>query len=387
MKIAWVIEQMNTSNGGKETSTAQVVGALADAGHEVVILCQKGSWSHPGVTVNQLGVRGPTRRAQAANFASDVVSAVNAGGFDIVHTVTPVNGANVYQLRSGSIPGQIEAGSRRWGRLGFVRKMLAPLSLRRALLGRIEKQMAAQPGVKFLPVSRMVAQELAQHYGLGSQVCVVYNAVSGPSVSPDQRAKWRRELRARIGASDDAVVFVTAANNMLLKGVPQTLRHFARWRDESARKAPARLVVIGDESARRMGRLAARLGVKDEVVFVPHVDDVFPWYSAADACILLSWYDPCSRVVLEALRWGLPSITTVYNGAAEALARGGGIVVSSPEDARAVVAAMAELADPSHRRRRIEACESCVEEISIEHHVARLLEVYESLVRRRIQQM
>ena len=174
---------------------------------------------------------------------------------------------------------------------------------------------------------------------------------------------------------------------MLLKGVPQTLRHFARWRDESARKAPARLVVIGDESARRMGRLAARLGVKDEVVFVPHVDDVFPWYSAADACILLSWYDPCSRVVLEALRWGLPSITTFYNGAAEALARGGGIVVSSPEDARAVVAAMAELADPSHRRRRIEACESCVEEISIEHHVARLLEVYESLVRRRIQQM
>ena len=47
------------------------------------------------------------------------------------------------------------------------------------------------------------------------------------------------------------------------------------------------------------------------------VEDAAPYYAAADAFALPTWYDSCSLVVLEALASGLPVITTTHNGASE----------------------------------------------------------------------
>ena len=112
------------------------------------------------------------------------------------------------------------------------------------------------------------------------------------------------------------------------------------------------------------------------MVFVGPTDEIHQWYAAADACVLLSWYDPCSRVVLEATRWGIPSITTVYNGASEILADGAGIIVGSPKDRRAVAAAMEELADPHRRAMRARACLDVAERLSMDRHVEELLKIY-----------
>ena len=92
--------------------------------------------------------------------------------------------------------------------------------------------------------------------------------------------------------------------------------------------------------------------------------------------MLLSWYDPCSRVVLEAVRWGIPVITTAYNGAAEVLADGAGIVIASPDETDAAAAAMASLADAGERRRRSDACRAVAERVSIDRHVEGLLAAY-----------
>jgi UDP-glucose:(heptosyl)LPS alpha-1,3-glucosyltransferase len=97
--------------------------------------------------------------------------------------------------------------------------------------------------------------------------------------------------------------------------------------------------------------------------------------------ILLSWYDPCSRVVLEATRWGVPSITTTYNGAAEVLAQGCGIVVESPLDIQGAVAAMEKLADPSLRAQMSRKCLSASPRLSIERHVDELIRCYQEVFR------
>lgn len=377
MKIAWVIERMDTARGGRETSTAQVVKALASQGHDVTILCQSGSWAHPGVQVKSLGARGRFRHQRAMSFSADVRAMAATMGFDIVHAVTPVMGANVYQPRGGTIPGQRLASARR-RRSTRLHSMLEPMNLCRRVMSSLERQIVGDPRVKCLAVSEMIAEEFRRFYSRSQGVSVIYNAVCKGDVN--LREQWRDEYRRRLGVGDDTTVFVTAATNFELKGIPQALNHFAAWRAGVGKGKDAKFVAIGADPGRGIIRLVRRLGILDDVAFFPRVDSMFPWYSAGDVCVLLSWYDPCSRVVLEAIRWGLPAITTAYNGAAETLARGGGIVVSSPDDPT-VVDAFEELSDPATRARCAQECERVENKISLDQHVENLLGAYAELMR------
>ena len=130
-------------------------------------------------------------------------------------------------------------------------------------------------------------------------------------------------------------------------------------------------------------RLASQLGIAHLVVFEPPTKEIFRWYSAADALVLLTWYDPCSLTVLEAARWGIPSLTTVFNGAREALGESAGIVVDGPRDTRGILSALDELADPARRGRRAMACRPLGEYLGMDRHADEVLEVYEEVCQRR----
>ena len=141
-------------------------------------------------------------------------------------------------------------------------------------------------------------------------------------------------------------------------------------------------MIVGRDLVEGYQRLAGMREVGSQVVFAPPSEEVFSWYAAADACVLLSWYDPCSRVVLEATRFGLPSITTRFNGAAEILAGGRGIVVDSPRDTNAIVSAMAVMTDPTRRAEMAAACEDVSGQLSMDRHVEQLLAAYEEVAGR-----
>ena len=383
MKIALVIEHMDTARGGREVSTGQIAAGLASRGHEVTILCRRAAWEHPGVAVRPLGTGGLLRVSKLRQFIAAVQREIAGGYFDIVHSTLPVPGANVYQPRGGTIPGQTAASLRRRNVIGrLAAKGLAGANLCRSFLGGLERSVVLQDYVLCLAVSGMIQEEFAAFYGRRHNVRVVYNGADVPDSDSPQRADWRQRRRFELGVRQQDVVFLTVATNFELKGVAQAILAFARWHDNHRPGGmQGRLVVVGRDYVEGYQRIAGVRNVGGEVVFAPATPDIFPWYAAADACVLLSWYDPCSRVVLEATRWGIPSITTVYNGAAEVLASGGGIVVSSPKDTAAVASAMAELADPSLRARRADACRSVADKLSMDRHVEELLAAYEDVLR------
>jgi glycosyltransferase involved in cell wall biosynthesis len=76
---------------------------------------------------------------------------------------------------------------------------------------------------------------------------------------------------------------------------------------------------------------------------------------------------------------GVPAITTRYNGAAEILADGAGMVVDSPRDIGQVAGAMQLLADPQASGEYREACTRAAERVSMARHVESLLDVYRKL--------
>jgi len=399
MKIALVIERMDAARGGRETSTAQLADALARAGQDVTILCQSGQ-APSGVQLRVLPARGLTRRARLQHFA-DAIAAI-AGEFDIVHAMLPLPSANVIQLRSGTVPGQAAAARRRRGPvLGPLLDALTPFNRQRRFMGRLEARQMADPRVLMLPVSQMVADEIARHYGRRDNVRVIYNAVTPPPIPPSRQRELRQQLRSQLNLTDDETLFLIVAKNYVLKGVAETIEAFARWHRQASRQTspqasqpPAprrgRLIVIGRDRVECEGyiRHAAMRGVGHACHFLGHDPDVARWYAAADVNILLSWYDPCSRVVLEAACLGLPSITTAQNGAAEILTENetdssitAGIVVDSPHDTNGIVAAMHALSDPTTRATMREKCLALIPKLAMSRHVEELLDAYQTVAR------
>ncbi len=390
MRIAFIIERMDVARGGRERSTAEVAEALARRGHQVTVVCQDGSWKPEGVEVRRLGRRGGTRAGRLRGFVADVQEHLLGSDYDIAHATLPVPGANVYQPRGGTVPAQRDAA---WARRTWLGQLLAVFGERfnahRRVMDQLEQEVVADPGVLCLAVSEMVALEFAQYYGRGGRLRVVYNGVAVPDPNLPQRARWRRDRRREIGADDDALVLLTVATNFELKGVLETIEAFARLcgthvlggsRRRSGPPPDARLVVVGRHQPEFYSQRAGVHDLGEQVFFFGPTEDVFEWYAAADAVVLLSWYDPCSRVVLEAIRWGIPSITTASNGAAEKLEDGAGVVVGSPRDTAGVVAAMERMADPEARREMAAACRAVADEVGVERHVEELLAAYAQLL-------
>lgn len=380
MKIALVIERMDPSRGGREMSTAQIASGLAARGHDVTILCQQAAWEDATpVRIRAFGAKGQSRSDRLRLFVADVQDQIRRETCDIVHAMLPLPGANVYQPRGGTMPAQARASLRR--RRGLDRLLARvgrSFDLFRRQLAFLEYQVVRDERVGCLCVSRMVADELEQFYHRTENVRVIYNAVALPDVDADRRRQWREQTREQLSIPASAVALLSAATNPVLKGVGEAIEAFARWQSETETEGHLVLLVPDDG---KYAAQARRLGVGDRVHLVGLQRDIWPWLAATDLCVLLSWYDPCSRLVLEATRWGIPSITTRFNGAAEVLESGGGIVVDSPAAIEAVAGGMAELARADAQTRAQAACREVAAGLSMDRHIDECLDAYREIAR------
>ena len=108
------------------------------------------------------------------------------------------------------------------------------------------------------------------------------------------------------------------------------------------------------------------------------------FYHAADICVHPTYYDPCSRVVLEALSAGVPCITTRYNGAAEVIRNGvHGYVLDSPDDVAGLALTIRRLGDPKRRKACAAAAEQLRPRLSMQRHAAATLRLYKEILARR----
>ena len=264
MRIALVIERLDLSRGGREASTAQIAAGLVARGCDVTVLCQSGSWTCDGVTVRELGTRGVLRVERLRNFINDVQEDIQSQKYDIVHATLPVPGANVYQPRGGTIPGQRQAARRRRAvPLALVAGLADGLNLRRREMAKLEREVVADDNVLCLAVSEMVAKEFADHYDRTRGVRVIYNGVEVPDPTHEQWAHHRQRLRFTMDLGRGDAIFLTVARNFRLKAIDQAIIAFAKWYHLPYRTTDGRLVVVGRDVVEGYQRFA---GLREVVV-------------------------------------------------------------------------------------------------------------------------
>lgn len=374
MNIGVVIECFNPRRGGAEQWTWQFVQQLLARGHQVHVVSQQFAEEAGQLPIvpHALGrIPGRVCLAQAVDARLDQLS------LDVVHDMGVGWRCDLFHSHDGSRFAQWEQKLRllpAWARPG--KRALTHLLPRYREFRRLMARQFANPDSLVLALSQMVARDYEHYHGVPRErIRLVYNGVDTQRFSPHHRAEHRRQIRARLGVADDEVLFLFVGHDFARKGLATAIRALGHLR---ADRRPVRLVVVGGKPVGTYKRLADRCGVRSQVVFAGSVADPIPYYAAADAYVLPTFYDPCSLGVLEAAASGLPSITTSLNGASELLTDGvDGYLLADPADDYGLAVPMQWLLDPVLRQRMGEAAR----QLALQHTLERNCDQIEAIYR------
>jgi UDP-glucose:(heptosyl)LPS alpha-1,3-glucosyltransferase len=384
--VALIIERTITALGGAERSIAELAGELANQGIDVRILAAAGQSSS---LCTALCSPNPLERTSYRVFEQALRSHLSQNHYDIIHSVLPFEFADIYQPRGGSYREAMlqNAESFNCPVMRFWKRSSHVLNFRRTAFLRAEKKLCL-PGrtTMVAALSDYVRQQFVKHYGLSDQrVALIPNGIQvNRAVDVSYADAFRRDMLSRLSSDirPNAVIFFFAANNFRLKGLRQLILAFARA-NQNPLPAPGVLVIAGSDKFASYRKLASSLGVESRIVFCGPQKDAFSALSVCDAAILPSWYDPCSRFILEALALAKPVITTRLNGAGEQYqANRHGFIVDNPASTEAIADAIRALCDGQIRSSFAQAIQQdgLKDEISITRHVGQLRRVYDIIL-------
>lgn len=406
MRVAIVQESVDPRRGGAETSVREMALELGRLGVEVTLVTSAGSEvpaaepaTGPGEAVRTHGVptEAKSKLRRTVMFVHGADQYCRDNRFDVVHAVTPCPCADVYQPRGGTYVETIRrtlARSRHplWN---AVKAMLRRFNLRQRFLLKLEREMLTRADPPCVAcVSDYVRRQVLQAYpGVGPRATVVFNGVSLEPLRDEQAGAARRRWRAHAGLTSDAptqapiVLFV--AHNFRLKGLPELLNALALPQTVAgnagqALRGTAHLIVAGRGRPEACERRARRLGIAARVHFVGAAP-VNELLAAADVLCHPTWYDPCSRVVLEAIVAGVSVVTTRWNGAAEILQPGvNGWIVDEPDDHHCLAGALEAALATVHVRATLGSPGDIRNPMpTMRRHVQALLDLYAQVCRRK----
>jgi UDP-glucose:(heptosyl)LPS alpha-1,3-glucosyltransferase len=326
-----------------------------------------------------------TRVRQSVTFAHRVRRLLANDAFDVVHAISPCLGSDIYQPRGGTVAETIRRNlaTRRGVPGRSLKRLGSRLNMKQRYMLALERRLfgtGKRPTV--VAISDYVVRQLKEHYGLPEdRIRKIYNGVDADKVSAQQRADNRRALRREFDIAEDDLLVLLVAHNFRLKGVRCWMEGLAKMLRQG--ESNIRSLVVGKGDSQSWHRLAARLGIRRVLTFTGPSDRVPLYRHAADILVHPTYYDPCSRVVLEGMVSGLPCITTRWDGAAEMIEDGrNGYVLQEPDDMDGLIERVRRLRDVDVRGRMGRTAQAIADHVSMAGHAASMMSLYEVLARR-----
>jgi UDP-glucose:(heptosyl)LPS alpha-1,3-glucosyltransferase len=384
VRVGLVIDDLDPRRGGMSQWCWQFAAEVVKRGYELHVISQSfgGGSLSPRVACHTM----PKTKSRCA-FAEAASEISRNLALDVVHDMGLGWHFDIFQPHGGSYPA--------WAarRLDFypawVRYSKRPIDAMMPRHRDFDRHWRRQYGdcprseTTFVALSKMVADDFVRLHGIRpEQIKIVYNGVDCRRFSPDHRARYRDAVRRHIGVNDETLVLFLAAHNFRLKGVPQLLRLAAQL---VANRRPVHVVIAGGKHLEKWKLSAARLGLTNRATFLGTINDLTPYYAAADAYVHPTFYDPCSLVLLEAAASALPIVTTRRcNGAAELFREEAEILtVDDPADLSGMYERVEGLLDESARKKLGAGARRVALQHPFEKNVAEILGLYDARSRRR----
>ena len=136
--------------------------------------------------------------------------------------------------------------------------------------------------------------------------------------------------------------------------------------------------IVGDGSLKTaLIARACTLGICDSVHFAGHVEEIRPYYEAADLFVLSSSKEGLPLALSEAMAYGLPCVATDVGGNAEIIAHGETGLIVEPGSAEKLASAILYLLNNDDSRRQMgqKGRLRVQEHFDINENMARICEV------------
>jgi UDP-glucose:(heptosyl)LPS alpha-1,3-glucosyltransferase len=380
MKIALVRARYNPY-GGAERFVARTIQALDEQGTEVTVFARR--WNPDDAPASMRFVRcdpfylGSLWRDWS--FARSVLTRLAHERFDLVQSHERIPGLSLYRAGDGVHASWLE---RRKKTLGPLHQLVLTCSPYHRYVLHAERAMFEHPGLRaVICVSTLVRDEIAQRFRVDpAKLHIIPNGVDLHRFHPDACVQHRMTMRLQLGIPANRPVLIFVGSGFERKGLAAALHGVA------LASMQAHLVVVGsDKHAARYRRLARTLGIAETVHFVGGQSDPLPWYSAADALMLPTLYDPFANVALEALACGLPIIVSNACGAMDVVEPGVNGWIVAPTDHSGIAAAVEQccrrLEDPEQAQALRHAARRSAEPYSLEALGSALLALYRNVLR------
>ena len=316
------------------------------ADHEVVGVCSTGPWMHK---VREEGFRiMPVAIARNLNPLSHWISycrlvrLFRQERFDIVHVHTPI-AALLGRLaaKSAGVPTIVYTAH------GFYfHERMAPW--KRFLFIALEKWGGLYTDVLFTQAEEDAESARRLRLCRTKVIEVIGNGVDPVRFFPAfDGGKSRRQLRAELNTSEDAVVVMITGRMVAEKGYPEL---FAAMAGQDAILWAAGERLDSDHAA-----AVDAVRVPSNVRLLGHRPDVPELLRAADIFTLPSHREGMPRSIIEAMMTGLPVIATDIRGSREEVVSGKTGLLVPGADKEALAAAIRELSGDAPMRARMGA--------------------------------
>ena len=248
------------------------------------------------------------------------------------------------------------------------------------VIERLEGLLYGQNDVALVPVSRLVAQDISQFHGRRNDVSVVYHGIDADKFSVCRRQELRPAARAALGLQEGTFAVLLIGNDWKKKGLSCLLEAAGRLRN-----LHLQVLVVGSDSQTPYQAMILRLGLSEQVSFLPPRSDVEFYYAAADAYVGPSLEDAFSLPPAEAMACGLPVVTTRMAGVSEIIDHGvDGLILENPADAELLSGWIRRLStDPEWRKQLGDAAAQTAKQYTWERNAEQMRELFEQVRRRR----
>jgi glycosyltransferase involved in cell wall biosynthesis len=232
---------------------------------------------------------------------------------------------------------------------------------------------------RVITVCQAFAQELTLSGVKPERICVQHNSIRPQPPASEEEVK---RLRTRLNVAADEHLVLTIGRLSREKAhldLLAALKHLREMRPE----LKARLVIVGDGPERAQLEAATdSLGLRPWVVFAGHIDEVQPYYAAADVLTLPSHSEGSPYVLLEGMAANLPIVATAVGGVPEMVANNQSALLVSPNNPEAMAQAIARVLTDGQLKRALTSAASILVSTthSPETYVRALLEIYRATI-------
>jgi len=389
IKTAVIIERADIALGGAERSVFELTSQLSAIGIDVTTFAAKGDIQADNFKI--LCNQTKNKRTSFKDFGNALKDHFKNNRFDIIHSTLPFDFANVYQPRGGSYKEALIQNAASYDNALISKVKMAShfLNAKRTALLNAEKTLCTSSSTTIAALSNYVKAQFVNHYNTDQErIHVIPNGIK-INIAPDTKKAEgiRRYIFQNIDLteSNEPVILLFAANNFRLKGLTHLLKAIAAA-SKDKKQRPVCLAVAGSGTPARYRLLAKTLNIQSKVVFLGSLPRIQDTLSVCDVAALPTWYDPCSRFILEALAMGKPVITTAFNGASEVVANNiHGRIVDKPNNLDSLVDAINYFRKTHNIASASQAIitDNIKEKISIAKHADQLIELYKTILDKR----